>query len=567
MPKPGRTTANLFRPLRFVLPILLLAGCSTVEKIKTTPPVVVVRPLPPPPAAALAMPVEISVETLRRQLEAEARKQTIAAGETPLVSGILSVPCELKKIRVRNTVYDTVMQTKRVHKIVRWTFIIPHWGWVDAPVPVKVPRMVFSVVDEGQNFSGEVLNRFTETVTNTGPASFVIHHAATLEKIDDLAIIGGELSATFLFDWNLSAEVKSGLPAGAQTAGLTAKGLTAVKIKGALGIENARLKISLAENALEVRALAISDVNVDLVPLIPLDETTQLTEKTLATVGEQFLLEKNGRKIRDALQKLGRPAAIGTNLFLDVATSTQEIGPPSGEERGGGKFLVVPVVLLTPVRVEFTADKLPTYQAYIPIDLPVRISQQARALESFQIVGEVALDGVKARMDSALAEIWAQNNFSRKGCEPGAARFWETDGQRFVIGVPLHRKKTGEDLGTLYALGTPRLVADNANPADPKMVELRLDDLDWNAETKDALAKSFSWLAGDQILSALQDASRIPLGGLETQIRERSARPINAGNFSLALNLQSHRVADFTIAGNVLRVTLAALGQPTVTVK
>ncbi len=96
---------------------------------------------------------------------------------------------------------------------------------------------------------------------------------------------------------------------------------------------------------------------------------------------------------------------------------------------------------------------------------------------------------------------------------------------------------------------------------------MRLDDLDWNPETKDALAKSFSWLAGDKILSALQDASRIPLDGLEAQIREDSARPINAGNFSLALNLKSHRVADFTIAGNVLRVTLAALGQPAVAAK
>lgn len=565
----GRIARNFFWPLRLVLPILLLGGCSTVEKITTTPPVQVVQPLPSPPAGALAIPVEILVETLRRQLEVEARKQTVAAGETPVVSGILTVPCEFKKIRVRSVVYDTVTQTKRVHKIVRWTYIIPHWGWVDAPVETKVPRMVFSVVDEGQPFSGEFLNRFVETVTNQATANFVIHYEATLGKIENLSINGDKLSATFLYDWKLGADLKSLLPAGAKTGGLAAKGMSAIKVKAVLGIENAKLKISFVENEIkaDARDLEIPGVGVNLVPLVPLNETMLLAEKTLAMIGDQFPLEQAGEKVRAALQKLGRPAAIETNLFLDVAISALEIGPPAGVQRAGGTFLVVPVGLQTPIRVAFAATKPSPYQAYIPIDLPVRVTEQARLQESFQLVGDVALGSVMARMDSAFAESWKENNYSRKGYELAPVRLWETEGRRFVISIPIRKKKSGEDFAVLYAWGIPRVIEDNANPADPKLVELRMDDLDWNPETKNLLAQSFSWLDGDKLLSVLQNTARIPLAGLETQIREHSARQIKTGSLSLVLNLQSHRVADFTIAGNVLRVTLNAIGGPSITVK
>jgi hypothetical protein len=131
-PKPGWTTANFFGPLRFVLPILLLAGCSTLPRTPVPPRVV--RPLPAPSGSALAIPVEIPVDSLRRQLQEEAAKNRAITGQTPAMNGTLTVTYAIKKLRVRDTTYDTVLQTNKVNKIVRWTFIIPHWGWADKVV-------------------------------------------------------------------------------------------------------------------------------------------------------------------------------------------------------------------------------------------------------------------------------------------------------------------------------------------------------------------------------------------------------------------------------------------------
>jgi hypothetical protein len=582
-PKPGWTTANFFGPLRFVLPILLLAGCSTLPRTPVPPRVV--RPLPAPSGSALAIPVEIPVDSLRRQLQEEAAKNRAITGQTPAMNGTLTVTYAIKKLRVRDTTYDTVLQTNKVNKIVRWTFIIPHWGWADKVVQAKVPRYSFSVINDGQPYTGEVIDRFIDPLTRQIDDGYTVHYEGALKDIENFSITSDKLSASFVFDWSLGADLKSPLPPDATAkGGLTAQGSSSVAIKANISVdEDGKLTVSPTENQVnpDTGSLNIPSLGRDLIPSLPLDDTVRVAEGTLLAAVSQFNLAQSaqgefhrngnglvfGGNLREAFRQLKRPAMIEPNLYLDVAPSALQIGPPSGVTRAGGQFLAVPIELETPIRVAFTADKPSVYQGYIPLDLPVRVTRETRYEASVQLVGEVGLDDVTRRMGSALDAMWEKNNYLRKDCQPAPASIWETDGGRFVVSLPLRHRDGDAPFVTFYAIGVPRVVEDVSKPADPKMVELRLDQLDWNPDTKNLLDKSFPWLAGDQVLSVLQAGAKIPLNGLEAEIRAHPVLADKTGGLSLALNLKSHHVQDFTIDGNVLRVTVNATGKPSIAVK
>ena len=515
-----------FIAISFVALALSISGCSSGIPPRIT------QPLPPPPESSISVPIDISLGTLQDLLTEQARRQPLADGQTPPVNGTLLVTTTVKQIKVK-TVRDWVEDKRRnVPSIVGWGLFGPTWGSIEAVDHIPHHEDVFKVIDEGEQFAGEIVDHLTKLIDKNIDVSYIIHYHATFDKIENPQVTGSTFTATFVFNWTLRADLRTPLPVGVTVKGiLTATGISAVKATANLSVDdNARLKIAIPDHGVkpEVRSLEIGGIGVNLVPLISLDPSAVLTERTLGLALDNVPLGKVaqgminehdadltfGERIRNELSKQDRPISVGHNVFLDVAPTRLLIGSPQGITRDGKTYLQVPVEVTSPIRVVFADKKPSSYSTTSAKDLPIQKMTEAHRLANLQLVGDVALDKCTAALDTAIKDFWEKQKYLTLQLEPGPTSIWESTDNQFVIEIPIRKQSTKKDFVRLFVWGLPKIVEENisSDPSEPnrKLKELIIENVGWTEKSNQILLNSFAWLARDELRSLLQQNATVP---------------------------------------------------------
>ena len=573
------------------LETLALTSCGLSTTTPPSPPPVVVEPLPLPPDSRIAVPVEISFDTLLDLLTKEAKKQALADGQTPPVKGTMLITEPLKQLKVQRF-HD--WEEKLIQKLPKPPHIpgLPH-----PPDPADIIKIIKHhdpltpvIINEGEQVGGDILEHITKLIDKVLPdVSYVIHYKASFNGIENAKVDGSTMLATLLFDWDLKADAHPPLASGAKIKSvLTAKGLTAVKLTANISVnDNAKLKVAIPDHGVvpEIRKLEIAGIGVNLVPLIPLEPTAQLMRTTVGVALDnvplgkiaQSLVDKQddkltfGSRIREELKKVGRPIPLGKDLFLDVAPSGLLIGNPVGITRTAKTYLQIPLELVTPIRLVF-ANTAPLPFSSTPIsELPIEKATTANRIVDLQIVGDVALDKCTATLDTAVEKFWREQDYSKKGFTPGPTKIWGSTEGRFVIELPIRRGTSQDAFVRVFAWGTPKVTEEPAAGGSPvedsKLVELVVNDMDWTAESSSTLVKALTWLAHDKLRDILRQNSKVSLAEQEKQIKDHSQISRAFDKLKISLTIQSHHVQGVSIQDGFLRLRVSAKGEPSITVE
>lgn len=555
-----------------------LSGCAHVSEPK-----MLTHNLPPPPESFVFVPVEIPVSTVKEALEAKGKSKPVASGKTDEVNGTVAVTFLAKQIRVKHV----VQAANKSQGLKRGLLAAASGGMSEVARHVPGQEQVLTIIDKGQKITGEVVDRFTGPVTESVEAKYVLHYTGKLARIESLYVKKDKLYVSALFDWDIRADLVGPLPVNYTVkSALTTKGLTAAKVVATLTTgEDGKLKIELDKGGtkVEVRSLDLPGLGLDLTKLIPYDVTAAATELAVSQAFAVLPVHKwaqkgvnksddartFGKRIRAALKKQGCPITLGTNLFLDMAPSVLAFGNPAGIERNGTNLLVLPVELTTPVRLVFSKNEFAPFNLTNSDELRITTTTQSRRLVDMQLVTDISTDEITRLIDKELEKFWQANNYLTLGYEFGPTAIWESDGRKIVVRLPIRKKGSSRNLVVLHAWANLRIVEQqrSGKKGDKVLKEARIENIDWNAQSKHLFVRSFAWLAHEPLRKAIQEAGKFSLEEVERGIEANRSQTYENGVLKVGFTLNTHEFQDLTIADGFVRIALHVTGEPLVSFK
>lgn len=563
-----------------ILPLVLLcAGCDEWSIVRP-PATSAGQSDPTVPLSTVQLPISLKTSALAASLMDTYRKKTLAAGAT----GELSADMIFEERTTVEKLVDIVIKpaeagfclTKKVPETVveqvkvgveGYSCALTPWRWGRCWRDVfnDVTKTVWKDVTECVPAVAEVIKQEMRPVIDIKeailPTKVKLNYEALLR---DLVIEADGNTLKIVGDVHLNGWLDL-------TQGLLRESLT---VKGALRCDSeitvtSKASVSLTENAsidakvddfsLDWRKLCVPGA-VQAIDVVALTNPVLLIQlKGLSALLKNAIIAQLNNTVRkksddelnfhdDLLQattKMQEALPIGEKAWLAINPKRVIISQLRSGGVGAANALIIDAGFAAEPKIVF-ADKPPRMLSG-SIPFSTTTGPQGFALA---IVGAVNLDEARGRIATEISKL-LDERFDSQPLKATGVDLYQS-GTKLVIGIQFSTKSNSKVLGTAYLWATPT-VTDFGQA-------IRFDEVSFDVETKNVLAKAASWILNGAVEKTLSE-TKIDIGSPTRKfIEQNKAISTDVGFGTVTLTLREFSPKAVWLADGELRAWGLAKG-------
>lgn len=561
----------------FVIGLVILLSACTDWDAKAPPVTSVGQKMVEIPESVFNVDVMASTAEVEKQLLAKYANEPLSSGRSDEISGKLFLNEKTTEERIVDVLIAPAKAAGCVNKNIPKTckreilkrcgnLLNPFDCWKTISFPCD--EVVKECWPEAKALFESQKQLVTEIHEKLFPTSFWLSHKVMLRGAD-IEANGQNLHLSARIDINISIDVKQGIL------------YEAVTVKGALACDlSTQIDADFSTNVTDAPSVEVKAENfnigidklcvpgaVELTNLAMLDPATIIQKNLLEDTLKPIILKELNKQLKkstgdslnfaDDLDAIGqdarKPIKLGDDLWLSINPKELSLSQFGSSGSGADNKLVLQVGLRAKPAVQLGPEPALSQGG----KLPVKIAAKVPPSFILGAGGAVNLESAAAKL---LKEVQAflDKEYSDVPVTAGDIDLYQS-GDRLALALTFVKRSGGEEEGKLYLLAKPYL--------DAAAKEVRLADVDLDADSKRVAVKFIAKFADGVLEDIIEDKARFAYGGELAKLQGEVAKFESSGkNTKITGTIDTIDPKDIWVQDQDLRLWAEAKGAVTLAI-